>query len=292
MKYGLSVVAYTLYTNSLPLTSDASYVTVLPPPRDLYVNMGTITDQTLDISFNAPSSLDITNITEYRITATPATGEPTIKDNSIAKSITIDNLLSGMKYGLSVVAYTSYTNSLPLTSDVSYVTLLPPPRDLSVNTITDQSIDISFNDPSINNTTDISFYTITATPALGEPTIKDNTIAKSITIDNLLSGMKYGIRVVANTQYKSSNPLISDASYVTLLPPPRDLSVNTITDQSIDISFNDPIINNTADITKYRVTASPATGSSTIKDNSIAKSVNIDNLLSGMKYGIDVVAYT
>jgi hypothetical protein len=296
MKYGLSAVVYTSYTNSVPLISDASYVTLLPPPRDLSVN--TITTTSIDISFNAPSSLDITNINNYSVVANAIDGSVESK-NINELSTTIGNLKSGMSYTIRAVANTPYKTSDPLISELSYNTLLPPPRDLSINTITKSTIDISFNPPSINNTTDITKYTITATPAVGEPKVKDNITNTSTTIEDLLSGMNYVLSVVANTLYKSSGPLISDASYNTLLPPPSDLYVNmgTITDQTLDISFNPPPIDNKLVINKYSVTVNAADGSSESKDILTPSIISttltrIDGLKAGMQYRISVVAYT
>jgi hypothetical protein len=281
MSYVVSVTAINNYTQSVPLTSNLFY-TVLPPPRNLYVN--NITDTTIDISFNEPAR---GLITKYRAFATDATGTIVTKDNITETSATITNLIPGMTYKISVIAFSIGTQSSPLAPDISYNTLLLPPSGLSITNITDTSMNVAFTAP-IRGT--VTKYNIIARPDSGnDVSFNFNTFQSHYEINGLSSNMPYIISVVASTNYTSSLPLSSGTTkYTTLLPPPTNLNVNiaTITDTSMNISFT---ASPNATVNSYEVTALSTSGNVTQSPsgNTIR---TITGLTRDTSYNISVVA--
>ena len=286
MQYTISAKAKNTNITSVK-SEDILYNTILPQPRNLSVN--TITDSTTSVSFNKPSS---GSITQYTISATHGSSSM-VKENIIVTdsqqslySTTIIDLSAGMSYVVSVTAFNNYTQSVSLTSNLFY-TVLPPPRDLSVNNITETTLDISFNAPSRGLITKYRAFTTDATEAI---VTKDNIIETFATITNLIPGMTYNISVIAFSIDTQSSPLISGVSYNTILPAPRDLSVNNITDTSMNVAFTAPV---QGVVTKYTITAKPDTGNDVSFNFYTFQSLyEINGLTSNTSYTISVVAST
>jgi hypothetical protein len=116
---------------------------------------------------------------------------------------------------------------------------------------------VSFTPPTYAGDSNITSYTVTATPAVPTSSLRLTTGSSSpITLNNLENGTTYTVTVVANNSFGSSNPSIASSSFVTAAyaPPPTNLIATATSYNTASVSFNPALSGSPI---SYTVTSSP-----------------------------------
>lgn len=277
--FGLNTNTYNLL--SIPKTN-ISMISVYNNIPSAPTNLSSIsTLTTLAISFTPPSQ----NVDYYTIIAVPTSGATVTNTfNAPATSYTITGLQSGITYTISLTATNSFGTSAA--GIITAATGNPPsaPTNLTVSSVTSTSVSISFTQPSGTVTT----YSISAVPSSGSTVTQTfNAPATSYTITGLQPGMSHTLSLTAINIYGTS-PAATVNNVITQLNTPSNLSVSTVTGNSISISFTQP----SGTLTNYSVSSIPFSGTTvTSTFNAPASSYTISGL-SDNDYNLSLTAST
>ncbi|XP_078248523.1 tenascin-R isoform X4 [Pogona vitticeps] len=253
-EYGVGISAVKDGKESVPATMNAR--TDLDSPHDLIVTASMETS--ISVSWTKAKG----PIDHYRVTFVPASGmasEVTVaKDKS---ELTLSDLEPGTEYTISVVAERGRQQSLEITVDA--FTGFRPITQLHFSHVTSSSVNITWSDPSPPADKLILNYTP-----------KDKEETKQVMLDPTkrhasLSGLQpsteYIVSLVAAHGPVSSDPIIG--SITTGIDPPRNLTMDNVTTDSVTIQWAPPI----ASFDHYRIACKSAQGQ--IDSIVVAKSI-------------------
>lgn len=263
-------------------------VTPLSPPTDLNLESNPGTGE-LVVQWNGASAPDITG---YKVTCTPTDGQ---SGNSVEEfveagqnSCTLDSLVPGVEYNVSVVTVKDDMESTPVYTTVTPE--VPQVSDVTFQDVSDTSISLSW---SPFNTTAITGYRITVTAA-GEsvPIFEDfvQPTAGQYTVYGLEPGIDYDISVITVTDNGESEP--TTFTQQTSVPAPSDLRFSEVGSDSIEVSWSSPNVPNTANVDKFLVRYHPIDDEDDITETGVTDGSNkvvLRHLLPHTEYLVSVV---
>uniref|UniRef100_H2RSP8 Fibronectin n=1 Tax=Takifugu rubripes TaxID=31033 RepID=H2RSP8_TAKRU len=256
-------------------------VTPLSPPTDLVLESNPDTGE-LIVQWNGAPSTDITG---YKVTCTPTNGQD---GNSVEEfveagqnSCTLDNLIPGVEYNVSVVTVKDDMESTPVSTIVKPD--VPKLTDVTFQDVSDTTISLSW---SPFNTTAITGYRITVMAA-GEsvPIFEDFVLPTTgkYTVYGLEPGIDYDITVITVTENGESEP--TTITQQTSVPAPTDLRFGLVGSDTMEVTWNSPRVPNHADINAFLVRYHPIDD----EDDMTEISVTDGNLLPNTEYLVSVV---
>nr|XP_020654237.1 tenascin-R isoform X3 [Pogona vitticeps] len=173
---------------------------------------------------------------------------------------TLTDLVPGTEYGVGISAVKDGKESVPATMNAR--TDLDSPHDLIVTASMETSISVSWTKAK----GPIDHYRVTFVPASGMAS--EVTVAKDkseLTLSDLEPGTEYTISVVAERGRQQSLEITVDA--FTGIDPPRNLTMDNVTTDSVTIQWAPPI----ASFDHYRIACKSAQGQ--IDSIVVAKSI-------------------
>ncbi|XP_030198504.1 fibronectin 1a [Gadus morhua] len=265
-------------------------VTPLSPPADLTLKMNPETGGVL-VEWDGTNTPDITG---YRVTCTPANG---MQGNSMEEfveagetSCTLDNLIPGVSYNISVVTVKDDAESTPLSTIITPE--VPQLTDLSYENVTDTTIGLRWMP---FNFTVVTGYRITVTAA-GEsvPIFEDFVLPSSgyYTVKGLEPGIGYDISVTTVTESGVSKPIT--ITQQTVLPAPTGLGFGEVGPDSLEVTWDGPQVLNAADINMYIIRYRPvvmsfADESKEVTVGGLTERTVLQNLVPDTEYLVSVV---
>ncbi|XP_068428200.1 fibronectin-like isoform X2 [Clinocottus analis] len=263
-------------------------VTPLSPPTDLNLESNPGTGD-LTVQWNGASTPDITG---YRVTCTPTNGQ---QGNSVEEfveagqnSCTLENLSPGVEYNISVVTVKDDMESTPISTTITPE--VPKLTDLTFKDVSDTTISLSW---SPLNTTAITGYRITVVAA-GEsvPIFEDMVLSTTgqYTVHGLEPGIDYDISVITVTENGESEP--TTVTQKTSVPAPTDLGFAQVGPDSMQVTWVNPIVPNTADINSFLIRYHPIDDDDDLTETSAggrSNNVVLRNLLPNTEYLVSVV---
>jgi len=190
------------------------------------------TNTTMTVAYQAPILGDAVGIIKYSIVGTPISGTSTPFSADVSAGILsrqFTGLGQNQVYNVAVSAYTDY--GISTTAGYTYGTTLDAPTGLSGTGRTTSSISLTSNQVLLP----FSFYNISYGLASGGVIQTATSATRNATITGLLSGRIYDISVnIQNTYGPSPWASTRDSTSLVL----STLSVGTITNTSIDVSFS------------------------------------------------------
>jgi len=287
----ISGTTYDIYVSSVYNTGDfisavAQGSTLSSPPSNLIIT--DICYNYLKIGYSISSG---STALGYFATATSRTsGASTNSSTSFSNPLTINNLVSGTTYNVTVSA--SYSNT---SASSTFITASTPSNPPTITGITDESynyLTVEFTEPPGN--TPNSFYA-TAVPVTtnnSQQTAVTSSVysISPITVYGLISGSKYYVTVSA--VYNNGTITSNSVSGNTTSTYATGLLLSTPTVYSLTLGFTPPICSPPIG---YYVTATPLQRDNyqSIVTTSIttSTSIPINNLISGTIYDVTVTAY-
>ena len=283
--YSISVTA----TNSSGTSSASTPVTgsvgSAAPSAPAPVTLGQISNGTIAIYWQPPSSTGGTPITAYTVIATGGTAPVTCAPTSVSNtSCTLVGLSAGITYSISVTATNSVGTSLASTPVSSTSTPTVPGTPTSVTaTASGTTAIVSWTAPSSIGGSAISNYTVTSSPG----SLTCTSASTSCTVNGLISGTSYTFTVTAtNTSGTSTSSSASNSITVTTLPGVPTNVTATAGDQAALVSWSAPSSSGGLAISSYTVTVEP--GHNVYSANTT--SITITGLTNGSMYSFVVVA--
>ena len=286
----ISGTTYDIYVSSVYDTGDVISAmsqgsTLSNPPTNLIIT--DISYNYLKVGYSISSG---STALGYFATATSRTsGLSTNSSTSFSNPLTINNLVSGTTYTVTVSA--SYSNT---SASSTFITASTPSNPPTITGITDSSytyLTVTFTEPAGN--TPNSYYA-TATPLRidnSQQTIVSNPIysIEPITIYGLISGSTYFLTVSA--VYNNGTVTSTSVAGNTRSTFPTNLIISNPTVYSLTLGFTPPI---SSPPLGYFATAIPLEldNYQSIVTTSIttSTSIPINNLISGTIYNVSVTA--
>ncbi|XP_071972734.1 receptor-type tyrosine-protein phosphatase eta-like [Engystomops pustulosus] len=243
--------------------------------KSLQIN--NVTSSSVSLTWSKPD--EYKTFYSYRV-QTNVSSSSTMLHNTIvtSESATIMTLTPGETY--TFLIYTRAADNITESDPVSYTTCTVPGQVSSISLYNNKSVDslgVTWTKPSGN----VTNYTVSLT---GGVTNTTQTTATQVTITGLLPGREYSVTVQTNsgTCSQISAP-VTQATYPT---PPRNFSINTVTTNSLTLSWMEPV-NMTGVDKSYNISYVNSSGTWTVTSNTT--SVTLQNLTSGTNYTITVV---
>ncbi|XP_030062602.1 tenascin-R [Microcaecilia unicolor] len=242
-EYGIGIAALMEKQQSVPATMNAR--TELDSPRDLMVTASTDTSISL-LWTKAKGPID-----HYRISFTPASGmasEVTVPKEM--STFNLSNLEPGTEYTISVVAERGRQQSSETTVDA--FTGFRPITQLHFSQITSSSVNVSWSDPS----PPVDLFILNYNPRDHGETLQVtlNALTRHTTLSGLESSTEYIMTLVAMHGMVTSEPVVG--SITTGIDPPRDVSISSVTEDSVTVFWSPP----TSSFDHYRLSYQSAEG--------------------------------
>jgi hypothetical protein len=285
-QYTITMVAINSYGTSA--TSAALiYQTGLTTPNVIVFSSATTTSVTFTFT---PITLGTSVTVTYTATLVPTSGLTVTQTGITSSPVTVNGLVNGMNYTVTLVVTNSYSTSASSTG-VVVQPLLQAPTNLTKISVTTTSINFSFTPPPAGT---ITSYTATATPTAPavSPVVTLTGISSSATsanITGLVASTQYSVTLVAISAYgtsAASSALILE----TVLGPPTEL-LGTISDlSSITFSYVAPILGTGVAVNTYTATVVSASGSTTTIPNITSSPVTVSGLTYPVTYTISMIA--
>ena len=258
----------------------ATPMSVADPPTSVSGSGG---DGEVSVSWTAPADTGGTDVTGYTVTASPGGAQCATTG---ATSCTVTGLTNGTDY-----TFSATTENIVGSSDASMasdpVTPVGPPEPPTGLTATfgDGEVSVSWTAPADTGGTDVTGYTVTASPGGAQCA---TTGATSCTVTGLTNGTEYTFTATAtNAVGESELSAPSDAATPATQPGPPQQIHTAIDDSQVTISWSAPASDGGHPITGYTVTASPGGNQcSTVG----ATSCTVAGLTNGTEYTFAVVA--
>ncbi|XP_036891038.1 tenascin-R isoform X3 [Sturnira hondurensis] len=240
-EYGVGISAVMNSQQSIPATMNAR--TELDSPRDLMVTASSDTSISL-IWTKASGPID-----HYRITFTPSSGiasEVTVPRDRSAHTLT--DLEPGAEYIISIAAERGRQQSLESTVDA--FTGFRPISHLHFSHVTSSSVNITWSDPSPPADRLILNYS----PRDEEDEMTEVSLdatKRHAVLMGLQPATEYIVNLVAVHGTVTSEPIVG--SITTGIDPPRDVTISSVTKNSVVVSWSPPV----ASLDYYRVSYRP-----------------------------------
>ncbi|XP_051552290.1 tenascin-like isoform X6 [Myxocyprinus asiaticus] len=273
-EYGIGVTAIKNERESQPATTNA--LTDLDAPRGLEVQHSTETS--LEVVWKRPRA----KISTYRLAFISADGrQEEVELPAAATTHTLNGLVPGMRYTITLVAERGRRRSAPATMTAS--TGLEALRDLRFSDITDTSTVVYWAVPHAQPDS----FRITYIPVQGgTPMILTVDGSQSqVQLINLIPGETYQVSVISVKGLEESEP-VSD-TFTTDVDAPRNLVASNIQTDSAMITWKPP----RAAITGYILTFQSSDG--TIREVSLdpsATSHSLSDLIGSTEYTVTLQA--
>ncbi|XP_048104077.1 tenascin-R isoform X3 [Alosa alosa] len=193
---------------------------------------------------------------------------------------TLTDLLPGTEYGIGISAVLGTNQSSPATMNAR--TDLDVPMDLAVTASTDNSITLQWGIVQ----GPIDHYRITYTSSSGVKTeLTMPKDATSATLTDLVPGTEYTITVAAQRGRQQSTAATIDA--FTGIDPPRDMTVSYVTEDTVTISWQQPL----APFDYYKMSYQSSKGrvDSVVIDSEVSN-YTLTSLLPATEYEINLNA--
>jgi len=278
---------YTISVAAVGTRGQSSYIKViedtLPEPISNLVLTANNTTSIL-VTYNAPQYT--TTIDKYEIVYGLYGGSSTTSidiDNTIT-SYTLDDLIPGTRYTVSVYAHNTTGMSTPVTADK--YTYPNPPSSISVGSITKEGATITFGTPSLGTAASyILTYYRTSIPS-SITTISNATSPYIMT--GLLTLVGYTVKVKSVNTTGNSSEISTTFTTVDGIPSvPRNLRNTSKTDSSITIAYDAPL---SGIATQYNITYLLVSGYEVQTLTTTANTYTITGLISEVAYFIRVTA--
>ena len=283
--YSISVTA----TNSSGTSSASTPVTgsvgSAAPSAPAPVTLGQISNGTIAIYWQPPSSTGGTPITAYTVIATGGTAPVTCAPTSVSNtSCTLVGLSAGITYSISVTATNSVGTSLASTPVSSTSTPTVPGTPTSVTaTASGTTAIVSWTAPSSIGGSAISNYTVTSSPG----SLTCTSASTSCTVNGLISGTSYTFTVTAtNTTGVGLSSVASNSISSLGTPGAPTNATATSSNGGAYITWSAPSSTGGSAISNYTVTSSPGSLTCT----SASTSCTVNGLISGTSYTFTVTA--
>ena len=284
---GVSYTFVVIATNAVgdSTTSAISPAVVPAAVADAPFNVSTIAgNASVAVSWTTPEFNGGSAITGYTVTA----GPDGASCHTTGHSCIVTGLVNGTNYSFSVVAINGVGTSDPsIPSSATPVTL--PGAAASVSAAAGNGVaTVSWLAPSFNGGTDITSYTVTASPG-GATCVTSGT---SCTVTGLTNGFSYTFTVKAANAVGSGASSVASSSVVPVTTPDAPTNVSALAgNASALITFKKPTFNGGSAITGYTVTASPE-GESCSVTTFTSLGCTVTGLTNGVSYTFSVVATT
>ena len=246
-------------TNSNGTSEDsAAYFGALPAtvPTAPIVGGTTFGDQSVNVSWAAPSSNGGAPITGYTVTSTPGS----LTCSTTASNCTVTRLTNGTSYTFRIVAMNGAGSSLASSNSASTMPRAVPkqPTVVSATSGADAKSVVSWIGPANNGGEPITGYTATASPGLrtctaGIPSLPGMRGAQC-TITGLTNGVSYTFTVVATNAVGSGEAsLPSNAAIPSRVPDAPSVKSVTTSQRAATIAWNPPAFDGGVPVTGYTV---------------------------------------
>jgi len=242
-------------------------------------------NQSVTVSWSAPSSAGSSAVTSYQVTVSP--GGATCNWTVGPLSCTVPGLTNGTTYRATVRAFSAVGPGVSSANSSAFVPYKAPDAPPIVSIAPgDGQITVTWS-PAANNGSAITRYDVEAQP--GGNSCSTSGTGTSCTISPLTNGTPYSISVYATNdagggEVSTSSSLITPR---TLPGAPTNVVINP-GDRQLGVSWRAPSSNGGSAVTSYTVTAQP--GNVTCTSIAPATSCNLLGLSNGSVYSITVVA--
>uniref|UniRef100_A0A8C9SEM9 Tenascin R (restrictin, janusin) n=1 Tax=Scleropages formosus TaxID=113540 RepID=A0A8C9SEM9_SCLFO len=257
----------------------AQFSTAIDAPKNLRVLSKTST--TLELEWDN-SEVEVEG---YRVVYSTLAGDQYDKvivprNDGPTTRTTLTDLVPGTEYGIGISALLGVNQSSPATMNAR--TGLDIPIDLTVMASTDNTISLLWGPVS----GPIDHYRVTYTSSSG--VTKEVVVHKELTtatLTDLEPGTEYTITVTAQRGRQQSSAATIDA--FTGMDPPRDMAVSYVTEDSVTISWTQPV----APFDYYKMSYQSSTGrvDNVVIDNNVTN-YTFSNLHPATEYEINLTA--
>ncbi|XP_016385756.1 tenascin-R-like [Sinocyclocheilus rhinocerous] len=227
-EYGIGISAVLGANQSTPATMNAR--TGLDVPLDLTVTAST--DNTITLLWGTVQG----PIDHYKVTYTSSTGVTT--ELTVPKDVnttTLTGLEPGTEYTITVAAQRGRQQSTAATIDA--FTGFRPITQLFFSDVTSDSLTVAWSAPA--PPADAFILNYNAQDSSDDSEIALDGSKTRITLTGLLPSRRYTVTLVTMHGNVTSKPVIG--SVATGLDPPRDMSVMYVTEESVTISWIQPL---------------------------------------------------
>ena len=239
-------------------------------PDTPVLNAPTIDDSTVNLTWTAPFNGG-SILTGYTLSITDVTDGIDLDDVQLlgtAEDYSASTFENGHEYSFTLVALNIQGPSDP--SEPVTATPFGKPDTMAapiVDDIGDHFVDLSWVQPGLNGSGDITKYTITVTPANAaayDVVIEDEDVNGDLvlftTIDLLDNGVLHTFTITATNEnnQESDDSLGSTATPFGASNTMAAPIVDDVGNNFVDLSWVQPLLNGSGDITKYTITVTPA----------------------------------
>jgi len=273
--------------SSTPVTPVTPY-TAPSVPRNIGA---TVSNRTVNLRWDAPSSDGGIAITGYNVTSTGGTVGAV---DSGTRTVTITNLTNGNSYTFTVTAINgaNFTSSDSVTE--TPFTNPSAPTGVSASAGNNQ-VTVTWNEPTTIGGSSITSYNVTRTNtgALTPVTVAVNSgTTRTATASGLTNGTLYTFTVTAtNAQGATSSAASITATPYTNPSVPRDIRA-IARSASVDLSWNEPATIGGSSITSYNVTRTNAGAPTpvTVPVTLATRTASATGLTNGTSYTFTITA--
>jgi hypothetical protein len=241
----------------------------------------------VQVSWLAPSTLNGSTLTGYRVTASPggASCSTSVTDTT-PLSCAVSDLANGTGYTFRVVALAGLVQSpaSAASSTVTPRTVPGVPSGVSAEPGGGQA-SVSWLAPASNGGSSVTGYVVTPVPSAGSCSVS----GLSALCTGLVNGTDYTFTVVARNAAGDSLPSAASSPIVprTVPEPPRTVTGAAASPSSVEVYWESPAFNGGAPVTGYSVVASPGGG---VCSTSGAQTCTVSGLSKGQTYTFSVTA--
>ena len=279
--------------------SDPVTATPATVPGNPTINTATAGNGQIEVVFTPSASNGGAEITEYRVTATPSSGDPVVvtvpadEVTESTKTVVVAGLTNGKSYTVKVTAYNNMGSSVSSNKYVTPATIPGKPTDLVVQNNGSGSLKLTWTAPDNGGSSITKYqYSLDAGTTWSDFTYTST----SQNIGSLTNGTTYTIMIRAVNNIGESEP--SDPVTAAPAIAPDKPIINTVTagNGQIEVVFTPSASNGGAEITEYKVTAAPPSGDPVVvtvpadEVTESTKTVVITGLINGKNYTITVKA--
>ncbi|XP_060754440.1 fibronectin 1b isoform X2 [Neoarius graeffei] len=269
-----------------PITRNV--VTPLSPPSQLNLVSNPDTGN-LNVRWRDSTTPDITG---YRVTCTPTSGQRGDSLEELVRggetSCTLENLIPGVEYNVSVYTVKNDLESEPVSSVITQD--VPKVKDLGYVNVTDSTIGIQW---TLVNHSAVTGYHITVLAAGESLPILEDSLSPSTnfyTVRGLEPGVDYHISVVARTEESESEPTTITQQTQAAIPAPSNLNFGEVGPDSMRLSWSSPSVR-PSEISRFVIRYHPSNNDDNIQEVNVGGATStylLQNLLPVTEYVVSV----